>query len=205
MAQLLRLGLTGGIGCGKSTVAGMLVDMGATLVDADAISKQLTAPDGLALPAIAQQFGAEFITPDGALDRQRMRALAYQDSSARKRLEAIIHPMVGQHMESQMQQAQHAGATCVVFDIPLLMESARWRKTLHRVLVVDCLAEQQCQRVMARSAMSRTEVESIIKAQASRAQRLAAADLVIFNSQISLAQLRLELEQVAGGLGLSCG
>lgn len=205
MAQLLRLGLTGGIGCGKSTVAGMLVDMGATLVDADAISKQLTAPDGLALPAIAQQFGAEFITPDGALDRQRMRALAYQDSSARKRLEAIIHPMVGQHMESQVQQAQHAGATCVVFDIPLLVESARWRKTLHRVLVVDCLAEQQCQRVMARSAMSRTEVESIIKAQASRAQRLAAADLVIFNSQISLAQLRLELEQVAGGLGLSCG
>lgn len=205
MAQLLRLGLTGGIGCGKSTVAGTLIELGATLVDADAISRQLTAPGGLALPAIARQFGPEFITSEGALDRQRMRALAYQDSLARNRLEAIIHPLVGQHMESQVQQAQRAGATCIVFDIPLLVESARWRKTLHRLLVVDCLAEQQCERVMARSALSRTEVEDIIKAQASRSQRLAAADLVIFNGQISLAQLRLEVRQAASGLGLSCG
>ena len=202
---MLRLGLTGGIGSGKSTVAGLLAALGAAVVDADAISRQLTAPGGAALAEIARQFGAEFITAAGALDRDRMRALAYADPGARQRLEAIIHPLVGQEVQAQTRAAQQAGRRCAVFDIPLLVESRRWRPQLDRVLVVDCSTDLQCERVMARSQLPRTSVEAIIAAQASRAQRLAAADLVIFNEGLSLAQLADEVRQLAAGFGLSSG
>jgi dephospho-CoA kinase len=202
---MLRLGLTGGIGSGKSTVAGLLAERGAAVVDADAISRQLTAPGGAAVPEIARQFGAEFITSAGALDRDRMRALAYADLSARQRLEAIIHPLVGRDVQAQTRAAQQAGRGCTVFDIPLLVESGRWRQQLDRVLVVDCSADLQCERVMARSQLSRAGVEAIIAAQASRAQRLAAADLVIFNQGLNLAQLADEVQQLATGFGLSSG
>src|SRR3990167_6059018 len=123
----MRVGLTGGIGSGKSTVLQMLAQLGAAVIDADAISRATTAAGGAAIPAIAQRFGREFITPQGALDRDRMRERAYADPAARKQLEEIIHPLVGQESERQVQAALAAGVKCIVFDIPLLVESGRWR------------------------------------------------------------------------------
>lgn len=197
-----RLGLTGGIGSGKSTVGQMLVAEGAALVDADAISRSLTAAGGLALPAIANTFGRTALDSTGALDRHFMRELIFQDPSARQRLEAIIHPLVAQVTQSQAQQAAAAGARCVVFDVPLLVESRRWRPQLDAVLVVDCAEAIQIQRVMARSQLTRTAVEQIMAAQATRAQRRAAADWVLYNDGIDLAQLRQEVLSISAQLPL---
>ena len=185
----LRLGLTGGIGSGKSSVAAMLVKRGAALVDADAIARSVTAAHGLAIPAIAEAFGADFVTPEGALDRERMRAHVFSDPSAKQRLEGIIHPLVSLETKRQAQAALDAGHRTVVFDVPLLVESGRWRSQVDRVLVVDCLVETQIQRVMARNNFSRDTVEKIIAAQATREQRLAAADWVIYNDALSLQAL----------------
>lgn len=203
MPQALRLGLTGGIGSGKSTVALMLVNHGADLIDADAVSRDTTAVGGTAIIALAQEFGDAFITPDGALDRDHMRDLVYTDPAAKKRLEAIVHPLVGQEIARQTEAFVRAGSTCIVFDIPLLVESTRWRQNLDQVLVVDCRTETQIQRVMARSALARDSVVKIIASQASREQRLRAADLVIFNDQVTLGQLEDDVAQVALRLGLS--
>lgn len=203
MAQLLRLGLTGGIGSGKSTVAAMLVGRGAALVDADAISRATTAEGGSAIDALAQSFGLAFITAAGALDRDRMRELVYLDAGAKKRLEAIVHPLVGQEIARQTQAFVTAGKVCIVFDIPLLVESTRWRQNLDAVLVIDCLPETQIQRVMARSGLARGSVKKIMAAQATRSQRLRAADIVIFNDQLSLDRLQAEIDTLAGQLGLS--
>ena len=185
----LRLGLTGGIGSGKSSVAAMLVKRGAALVDADAIARSVTAAHGLAIPAIADTFGADFVTSEGALDRERMRAHVFSDPSAKQRLEGIIHPLVSLETKRQAQVALDAGHRTVVFDVPLLVESGRWRSQVDRVLVVDCLVETQIQRVMARNNFSRDTVEKIIAAQATREQRLAAADWVIYNDALSLQAL----------------
>lgn len=197
-----RIGLTGGIGSGKSTVLQMLVALGAAPIDADAISRATTAPGGAAIPQIRAQFGADFITPDGALDRDRMRAQAYADPQARRRLEAIIHPLVGAEIQRQVQAALDSGARCIVFDIPLLVESGRWRAQLDRVLVVDCEPETQVARVAARSSLAPDAVRAIITAQAPRALRLAAADLVVCNEGLTLDELRNEVEQAAQSFGL---
>jgi dephospho-CoA kinase len=198
----LRVGLTGGIGSGKSTVLQMLAALGAAVIDADAISRATTAAGGSAMPLIAQRFGPDFIAADGALDRERMRAAAYADPQARRDLEAIIHPLVGAESARQVQAALHAGACCIVFDIPLLVESGRWRRQVDRVLVVDCTAATQVARVVARSALQPRQVEAIIAAQAPRALRLAAADVVIFNDGLSLAQLQAQVALAARGFGL---
>jgi dephospho-CoA kinase len=198
----VRIGLTGGIGSGKSTVLAMLQQLGATAVDADAISRATTAPGGAAIPLIAQKFGADFIGPDGALDRARMRERAYAHPEARRELEQIIHPLVGQESARQVEAALAAGARCIVFDIPLLVESGRWRRQVDRVLVVDCEPETQVARVTARSGLSPDEVRAIIAAQAPRALRLAAADLVICNEGLTLEALRYEVEQAARSFGL---
>ena len=203
MHPLVRLGLTGGIGSGKSTVARMLAELGATVVDADAIAHALTAPGGLAMPMIAAAFGPELITPTGALDREKMRLLAYANSDARKRLESIIHPLVGQETLRLTMKATDQGCPCIVFDIPLLVESSTWRRKLDWVLVVDCTAEVQISRVMARSRLTRTDVQKIMSSQAGREYRLSAADAVIFNVSLSLDQLRSEVRQVAHHFGLS--
>ena len=203
MHSPLRLGLTGGIGSGKSTVARMLAELGATVVDADAIAHALTAPGGLAMPMIAAAFGPELITPTGALDREKMRLLAYANSDARKRLESIIHPLVGQETLRLTMQAADQGCPCIVFDIPLLVESSTWRRKLEWVLVVDCTAEVQISRVMARSRLTRADVQKIMSSQAEREYRLSAADAVIFNVSLSLDQLRSEVRQVAHHFGLS--
>ena len=198
----LRVGLTGGIGSGKSTVLAMLAQLGAAVIDADAISRSTTAAQGAAIDAIARHFGPEFITPDGALDRERMRERAYADPDARRQLEGIIHPLVGQESARQVQAALDAGARCIVFDIPLLVESGRWRAQVDRVLVVDCSAETQVERVVARSGLTPDAVRAIIAAQATRRQRLAAADIVICNEGLTLDQLRDNVVQVARRFGL---
>jgi len=203
MASAFRLGLTGGIGSGKSTVAAFLAELGAAVIDADAIARSVTAPGGLAIPDIRQTFGDEFITPDNALDRDRMRALAYTDASARRRLEAIVHPLVSQETWQQAALADAAGHRCLVFDVPLLVESAHWRQKVSKILIVDCEPETQITRVMARSALDRAAIVAIMAAQASRQRRLQAADAVIFNDSISLATLKTHVHTLAPGFGLS--
>jgi dephospho-CoA kinase len=197
-----RIGLTGGIGSGKSTVLAMLQALGAAAIDADAISRATTAAGGAAIPLIAQRFGPEFITPAGALDRDRMRERAYAQPESRRELEQIIHPLVGAESARQVEAALAAGARCIVFDIPLLVESGRWRAQVDRVLVIDCEPETQVARVTARSALAPEQVRAIIAAQAPRALRLAAADLAICNEGLTLEALRSEVEQAARTFGL---
>lgn len=192
----VRIGLTGGIGSGKSTVAQMLADRGAAIIDADAISRACTAAGGSAIAAIAQRFGDDFITAEGALDRARMRAHVFAQPTARQQLEAIVHPRVAEDTRRQAEAALAQGHRVLVFDVPLLVESGRWRSAVHRVLVVDCLEDTQIRRVMARNGWSRDAVQAVLRAQASREQRLAAADWVIFNDGLSLAALRDEVAQL---------
>lgn len=201
---ILRIGLTGGIGSGKSTVGRVLVACGAALIDADAIARQLTAPGGLALAEIARQFGPQTMAPDGSMDRERMRALVFDNPSRKAQLEAIIHPLVSQQAWQQSQDEISAGARCLVFDVPLLVESGRWRPQLDRVLVVDCEESTQVTRVMARNGLARDMVEKIMAAQASRAQRLAAADACLYNEGLSLVALDLLVRQLARCYGLGC-
>jgi dephospho-CoA kinase len=198
----LRIGLTGGIGSGKSTVAGTLVACGAAVVDADAISRAVTAVGGAAIPEISAQFGPHLITAEGTMDRDRMRQLAFDDPTARRRLESIVHPLVGLETLRQYEQAVSGGKHCVVFDIPLLVESGRWRQQLDQVLVVDCSEATQIHRVMARNGWSRDVVEKILAGQATRAQRLAAADICLYNDGLSLEALDTEVRQLAVRFGL---
>ncbi|SFB67858.1 dephospho-CoA kinase [Polaromonas sp. OV174] len=198
----LRIGLTGGIGSGKSTVARMLIACGASLVDADAIARQITMSGGAAVNELARQFGAEILTVDGAMDRERMRQLAFDDPNVKRQLEAIVHPLVAQEVSRQAREAVQAGSACIVFDIPLLVESGRWRSQLDQVLVVDCCEATQMARVMARNGWTQEVVEKIIAGQASRAQRLAAADICLYNDSISLEALGLLVRQLAGRFGL---
>jgi len=189
----VHIGLTGGIGSGKSTVAQTLVDLGAALVDTDAIARRLTAPHGAALPAIAQVFGSEMVSDQAGLDRDRMRALAFSDPSARRRLEGILHPLIGETARAEALAATQAGAAAVVFDVPLMAESAHWRGRVDRVLVVDCEEATQVRRVMARSGWAQDTVLRVIAQQAPRSLRRSIADAVIFNDTLSQQALRDEV------------
>ena len=186
------IGLTGGIGSGKSTVAALLVAQGATLVDTDAIAHGLTVPGGAAMPALRQRFGDAIAGPDGALDRAQMRSLVFADPQAKRALEAILHPMIGAEAQRQAAAADTPDGV-VVFDVPLLTESSVWRHRCQRILVVDCSAETQVQRVMARSGWDADQVQRVIAQQASRLSRRAIADAVIFNETLSLAGLAAEV------------
>lgn len=197
-----RLGLTGGIGSGKSTVATALALLGAALIDADAISRTATASGGTAISALKSTFGPALISRDGALDRDQMRSLVYSDPTAKARLEAIVHPVVGLEIAKQAQQAEEAGAPCIVFDIPLLVESGHWRTRLNRVLVIDCTEDTQIARVMGRNGLTADEVRRIVAAQATRKQRLASADLVVFNDGISLDHLAQQVREIGTQFGL---
>ena len=187
----LHFGLTGGIGSGKSTVATMLVACGALLVDTDAIAHALTAPGGAALPALAQAFGPDIIAADGSMDRNRMRTLAFGDAAARQRLEAILHPMIGNEAQRQAGLAEDRP---VVFDVPLLAASSAWRQRVERVLVVDCQQDTQIQRVMQRSGWTAEQVQRVIAQQTPRAARRAIADAVIFNDGLSLPALQVQVQ-----------
>ena len=190
----LRIGLTGGIGSGKSTVARRLGALGALVVDTDALAHALTAPGGDAIAAISQAFGTDMIAADGAMDRARMRALVFADPTQRQRLEAILHPMIGAATRAQ---ASRAGAgQAVVFDVPLLTESGTWRARVDRVLVVDTSPATQVARVVQRSGWTADAVERTIAQQASRAQRRAIADAVIVNDGLSLEQLEAQVDAV---------
>ncbi|TSE26209.1 Dephospho-CoA kinase [Tepidimonas sediminis] len=189
----LRIGLTGGIGSGKSTVARMLAELGADVIDADAIARAVTAAGGAAIEPIRAAFGPAFIDASGALDRARMRALAFSDPQAKARLEAIVHPLVRAEIDRRVAAS---AADTVVLDLPLLVESDAWRQRCDRVWVVDCEPETQITRVMARSGWPRAQVEAVLAQQASRAQRLAAADVVIANGTgTDLSTLRERVRQ----------
>ncbi|RZL91438.1 MAG: dephospho-CoA kinase [Variovorax sp.] len=185
-----RIGLTGGIGSGKSTVAALLVELGAALVDTDAIARSLTLPGGAAIAPIAARFGAEVLSADGSLDRARMREIVFQDPSAKRQLEAILHPLIGAACEHQ---ADAADQPLLVFDVPLLVESGRWRARVDRVLVVDATEGTQRRRVMTRSGWSGEQVDAVIAQQATRTARRAAADAVIFNENLTLQELAQEV------------
>ncbi len=190
MRPMRSIGLTGGIGSGKSSVARVLVDCGATLVDTDAIARSLTLPGGAAIEAIAEAFGAALIAHDGALDRERMRERVFTDPASKARLEAILHPMIG--VEAHRQAAQ-AGDRTVVYDVPLLADSSRWRRIADRILVVDCNEDTQCRRVMQRSGWTEAAVRTVIAQQALRQRRRALADAVIHNDGIDVETLTGEV------------
>jgi dephospho-CoA kinase len=176
--------------------------MGAALIDADAISRAATAPGGPAIAALKSTFGPDMLTSAGALDRDQMRGLVYSDPTAKARLEAIVHPLVGLEIAKQAQQAEKAGTPCIVFDIPLLVESKHWRTRLSRVLVIDCTEDTQIARVMGRNGLTADEVRKVIAAQATRKQRLASADLVVFNDGIALGHLTQQVREIGTQFGL---
>jgi dephospho-CoA kinase len=191
----LRIGLTGGIGSGKSTVGATLVALGAALVDTDLIARQLTLPGGAAIDPIRAAFGADFIAPDGSLDRERMRAAAFGEVGARARLEAILHPLIGAEVERQS-AAIAPSVRAIVFDVPLLVESGRWRGRVDRVWVVDCDEATQVERVAKRPGWTEAAARAVISQQASRRARRCAADAVIDNEHGSLAELADEARQL---------
>lgn len=188
---MFKIGLTGGIGSGKSRVADMLGEWGATLVDTDQIAHALTAANGAAMPAIEREFGPQALTPEGALNRQWMRERAFSDSQARQRLEGVLHPAITEETE---RQAAAATGLYLVFVVPLLVESlARWRTRVDRICVVDCDPETQVARVQSRSGLTEPAIRRIMAAQAARASRLEVADDVIVNDgATSPEQLRAQ-------------
>ena len=173
------IGLTGGIGSGKSTVADLFYRLGVTVVDTDRIAHELTGAEGAAMPEIIAAFGKDIALPQGALDRAAMRQRVFTDASAKPRLEAILHPKIRQ--ESR-QRCQAATSVYVLLAVPLLVETGVWRQEVRRVLVVDCDEATQIARVKARSALSAAEVLAIMATQATRSERLAVADDVILNN-----------------------
>jgi dephospho-CoA kinase len=189
MAKPFIVALTGGIGSGKSTVARLFAERGIAVIDTDALAHGLTAPGGAAITAISQAFGTSFINADGALDRAKMRDLVFADTTAKTKLEKILHPMIREQSQEALQDANSA---YVVVDVPLLCETAQhensWAQRASRILVVDCPTEMQIERTIARAlekrkeVLSRQSVESIIALQATRQARLALADDVIDNS-----------------------
>ncbi len=174
------VGLTGGIGSGKSAVADLLAQQGAAIIDTDQIAHALTAPGGVAIRPIAEQFGDGFLTPEGALDRAAMRERVFSDAAAKRQLEAILHPLIRQQTRIE---AERVPGSYLVFVVPLLVESGRWKDSVDRVLVVDCSEALQLERVMRRSQLSAEQVRAIMATQASREARLAVADDVIVNDQ----------------------
>jgi dephospho-CoA kinase len=194
-----RLGLTGGIGSGKTTVGLRLQSLGADLIDADACSRACTAEGGAAIPAIEAAFGPDMITADGAMDRERMRSLVFSQPAARQRLEAIVHPLVATAIASS---AAASRARCIVFDVPLLVETARWRPQLDLVVVVDCSEQTQMRRVKARSGWDDATTSAVMRHQSPRALRLAAADAVVFNDVDDIDRLHATIDRLSTRFGL---
>ncbi|MCA1857123.1 dephospho-CoA kinase [Massilia oculi] len=184
------VGLTGGIGCGKTTVANLFAALGAAVIDTDEIAHALTVPQGAAMPALLAEFGPDFATPEGALDRAKMRALVFADAGARARLEAILHPRI---RAATAAAAAIATGDYVIFVVPLLIESGTWRERVTRVLAIDCPEDVQVARVMARNGLPEAQVRAIMAAQVTRAQRRAAADDIILNDD-GLETLRPQVE-----------
>lgn len=189
---MLRVGLTGGIGCGKSTVADCFQELGIPIIDTDVIAHELTAPNGAALGQIRSVLGERMLRSDNTLDRDAMRQRIFTDADARRNLEAILHPLILQEVSRQLHALAETAAPYVVVVIPLLTETGKYSDLIDRVLVVDCLEEQQIARVTARSSLRPTEVEAIMAAQSGRASRLAMADDVLVNTG-DLATLQAQI------------
>jgi dephospho-CoA kinase len=188
--MMFKVGLTGGIGSGKTTVANAFAAYGVPIVDTDLIAHRVTAPGGAAIPGIRTQFGATFITAQGALDRARMRELVFSNTQAKQQLEAIVHPLIRIETEREMQATSGPYVICVV---PLLVEAGHWRERVNRVLVVDCAVQTQVERVMRRNGFTREQVQAIIARQATRQTRLAAADDIIVNEADTIEPLLPEI------------
>ena len=193
---MIHIGLTGGIGSGKSTVAKMWQDLGAHLLDADQVSRALTAKGGAAINAIEETFGVQMLNADRSLNRDAMRALVFSDPAKKALLEGILHPMIAKESEHQINLAQQSGAQVLIHDIPLLVESPKWLQRVDKVLVIDCSKETQIKRVKARNALSTEQIENIIQSQATRQARLAVADWVIENEHQSLDELRQAVQKL---------
>ncbi len=187
-----RIGLTGGIGSGKSTVAALFADCGATVIDSDAISHRLTQPGGAAIAAIRAAFGDDYIDTDGALDRARMRQRVFSDPAARRQLEAIMHPLIRAQM---LAQAETSTAPYLLLVVPLLFEAAGYLGLVQRTLVVDCTEALQVARAMQRGELDEQTVRAIMATQMPRAERLRRADDVIQNNG-SPGDLRRQVEQL---------
>lgn len=177
---MLRVGLTGGIGCGKSTVAEMFAALDIPVIDTDVIAHQLTGTGGAALPAIEATFGAEALLADRTLDRAAMRHRIFTDAIAREKLQAILHPLILQWVQQQLHTISNAPYVLVV--VPLLIEAKNYQQLIDRILVVDCTEAQQIDRIALRTGMSGSEIKAIIATQCSRSTRLAHADDVILNT-----------------------
>ena len=189
---MFAVGLTGGIGSGKSTVADLFATHGVAIVDTDLIAHRITAPNGVAMPQIASEFGAAFVAADGSMDRARMRTLIFSDEAARRRLEDITHPLI----RAETERARNAASgRYVMLVVPLLVESGAWKTRVNRVLTVDCSVQTQISRVMRRNAFSREQVLAIVARQATREARLAAADDIIVNDNTSIEELTRQVEQ----------
>jgi dephospho-CoA kinase len=173
------VGLTGGIGSGKSAAAEEFARLGASIVDTDAIAHELTAPGGAAVPEVRRLFGDAYIDGTGAMDRGKVRALAFSDAAAKRRLEALLHPMI---RDESLRRIAAASGPYVVYVVPLLVESGDYRARVQRVLVIDCPEHEQVARVRQRSGLAEDQIRSIMATQASREARLAVADDVIDNS-----------------------
>jgi len=191
--MIYRVGLTGGIGSGKSTVAALFKEFGATVIDSDAISHQLTQPSGAAIEAIRAAFGADYIDASGALDRARMRRLVFSDTIARQRLEGILHPLIRAQMLAYIQAV--SGAPYFLLVVPLLFETPTYHELVQRTLVVDCAEATQIARTMQRSGMSEQEVRAIIAQQIARTERLRLADDIIRNDA-GMDALRPQVERL---------
>lgn len=185
------VGLTGGIGSGKSTIANLFAELGVDIIDTDEIARALTGRGQPAISKIAEQFGTDVIQSDGALDRERMRAVAFSDSKAREALQNILHPLIRAQVQRRLSETDAPYAIVVV---PLLVESRNY-KFADRILVVDCSEEKQIERVMRRSGLERGQVSAIMATQASRSDRLAAADDVVSNEG-EISALRAKVQQL---------
>jgi len=190
---MFAVGLTGGIGSGKTTVADLFAAHGVAVVDTDVIAHRITAPGGDAMPLIEAAFGRQFVAADGSLDRAKMRALVFSDNAAKLRLEAITHPLI--RTETERERGAATGPYVLIV-VPLLVESGTWKSRVDRVLVVDCSVETQIARVMHRNAFSREQVLAIVARQATREARVAAADDVILNDHAALDRLTEEVRRL---------
>jgi dephospho-CoA kinase len=202
---MFTIGLTGGIGSGKTVVSDRFAALGAGVIDSDVLARSVTAPGGAAIAPIAAAFGHAFITPDGALDRARMRECVFNDPQARGRLEAITHPLIRAESARALAAMQLRALPYLIYAVPLLVESGQHlprtdpapvgrTRRFDRILLVDCSVNTQIQRVMSRSGLDDAQARAIIAAQATREQRRAAADDILFNENLSLTALHMQID-----------
>jgi dephospho-CoA kinase len=184
------LGITGGIGSGKTSVSNFFAEFGASIIDTDVIAHELCKPNGMAMPLIKSNFGEDFIQADGAMNRSKMRELIFKDAQVKQQLESILHPLIRQ--QTELMATQSTGLYAILV-IPLLIESKKWVNRLDRILVIDCKEETQIQRVMQRNGFNREQVLQIMAAQVNRHERLQYADDLI-NTENDFATIRQQVE-----------